>query len=251
MNDPQEPRREVDLVELPIEGVAAYWLSLRKLLAAKRSAKALAEEAEHVSEPYIKFLLESVFSMTPERAAEAALVRQQTELSRIARRFGLMRVALMDLATGENPRKTLVKMGARFSLPPIQEEEGFRLARDLIAIAEDNAGEKALYFNVNHDVKDEHLIVTLLFYVMYGRHQGKLACQPFLEFVRSSFFREGLSLVIDGFDAPFLRKRLKVHEQTILAECERKMELSRRLCLGIRDKLSYEELFGLARAWWG
>ena len=50
-----------DIIEIPLEGVAAYWLSIKKLADEKRSFKPLGEEAEYTSEPYIRYLLDVVF----------------------------------------------------------------------------------------------------------------------------------------------------------------------------------------------
>ncbi len=243
-------QRDNDLVEIPLEGVAAYWLSLKKLVDAKRGAKLLEDEASYTGEPFIKYLLEVISSEDNEHmAARLGAVKRDCLLALLTRRFDLMRMALLDVATGENPRKTLAKMTAQFTHPPLNEESAFQLAQEMVQQATDGIADKGRYFNVDHKLKDDRLMVTLLFYQLWARREGKRACQPFLEFIDSNYFCDGLALVIDGFDAPFVRKRLRVHRDVILAETRVKMELCLELSLALRQKLTYEDVFRVARAY--
>ncbi len=248
-----EMQRDIDIVEIPLEGVAAYWLSLKKLVDGKRSFKLLEEEAAYTSEPYIKYLLDIVFSLDNEHtAARLASIKRDVLLTVLCRKLDLMRMALLDVATGENPRKTLAKMTAQYANPPLNEENAFRLAQELVQHASSNGSSKdagnVAYYNVDHKLKDDRLMVALLFYQLWSRREGKMACQPFLEHIRSSFFCDGLALVIDGFDAPFIRKRLRTHRDVILAETRVKMDMCLELSLTIRQKTLYEDVFRVARA---
>ncbi|MBG0776312.1 MAG: hypothetical protein H0S85_07720 [Desulfovibrionaceae bacterium] len=244
-----EPDRNIDLVEMPLEGLAAYWLSLKKLVG-KRNIKALAEEAEYTPEPFVRYLLEACLSnLDAERFAAAAQARRQTCLDGLAVRLDLMRMALLDIAVAENPRKTLAKMTAQFDRTPLTEQEAFRLAQELAKVPADPKADHSVYFNVDHHIKPDQLMVTLLFYVMLARREGREACQGYFRFVNSSFFVDGLSLVIDGFDAPLVRKRMRVHRDAILAAVGRKADLSICMCRALRDRLEYEDMFTLAKAW--
>jgi hypothetical protein len=245
-------QRDIDILEFPIDGLAAYWLAIKKLVGDKRNFKPLLEEAEHTSEPFIQHLLENMaFEVPDSRLRHLAEVRGRGILKAIEVKHDLMRVALLDIAASENPRKTLNKMTAQFTVPPISEENAFALVQDMgkVAGGKKKAEGQGAYFNVDHRVKFDQLIVALLFFVGWARREGKLACQPLLTHVRSSFFVDGLSLVIDGFDAPFVRKRLRVHRETILDETRLKMEMSVDMASAIRDRESYEDVFRIAKAY--
>lgn len=244
-------QRDFDIVEIPVEGIAAYWLSIHKLLDAKRNAKTLEREAEYTSEPFIRHLLElSSSSFDEPRFRALAERKRDTLLLELSRRLDLMRLALLDMIGNENPRRTLAKMTAKFAAPPMSDDRALELAQELGAAAGDGAaaGENPRLFNVDHKLRNDQLLVVLLFYACWTRKEGKMALAGFLEFIRSAFFLEGLALVADGFDGPFVRKRMRVHRDAILEETRLKMDMSTEMCLGVRQKLSYEELFRIARA---
>ena len=245
-------QRDIDILEFPIDGLAAYWLAIKKLVGDKRNFKPLLEEAEHTGEPFIQHLLENMAAEVPEtRLRHLAEVRGRGILKTIKVKHDLMRVVLLDIAASENPRKTLTKMAAQFTTSPIEEENAFALVQEMgkLAAGKKKAEGQESYFNVDHRVKYDQLIVALLFFASWARREGKLACQPFLTHVRSSFFADGLSLVIDGFDAPFVRKRLRVHRETILDETRLKMEMSVDMASAIRGRESYEDVFRVAKAY--
>lgn len=242
-------QRDIDILEIPLEGVAAYWLSLKKLLEGKRNFKPLAEEAEYTTEPYIKHLLNTAFTGLDEtRVRRLADVRRKLLLEELALKLDLMRMALLDIASGENPRKTLAKMTAKFANPSTTEEQAFAMVQQLMDDAP-KAAEHVRSYNVDHKTKPAPLMVMLLFYALWGRKEGKMALQSFLEFITSAYFRDGLALVIDGFDTPFIRKRLQVHKDTILSDVRLKMELSEEMCVAMKQKLAYEEVFLVAQTY--
>jgi len=244
-----ETPHDFDIVEIPLEGIAAYWLSLKKLVEGKKNFKVLEPEVEHTSEPYIAHLLEALCTnMEDGTARHLAKVKREALLAALQRKLDLMRMTLLDILASENPRKTLAKMAAQYATAPVNEEKAFQLVQEMVRQAQ-NPGERPLIFNVDHKLKPEQLIVVLLFYVSWARKGGKMTCQPFLEFIRSEFFNDGLALVIDGFDGPFVRKRLRVHRDAILAEARLKMEMSADMSRAIRDKFSYEDVFRVAKAY--
>lgn len=245
-----EIERDFDLVEIPLEGVAAYWLSIKKLVEGKRNFKLLEEEASYTSELYIKHLLECTNADIPkDRLRRLAGIKRASLLSELSRKLDLMRMALLDVATAENPRKTLAKMTAQYAVAPLNEEKAFHYAQELVQQAGEGLAENGKFFNVDHRLRDDRLMVSLLFYVIWSRREGKMACEPLLEFIQSNYFTDGLALVIDGFDAPFVRKRLQVHKESILAETRQKMEMSVDMCAAIKQKLAYEDVFRVARAY--
>lgn len=240
--------RDFDIVEIPLEGVVAYWLSLKKIVEGKKNFKGLEPEVEHTSEPYINHLLEGMCANLADGLfRRLAALKRETLLNAMRSKLDLMRMALLDILAAENPRKTFAKMTAQYASSPLNEEKAFQLVQELLRQAQ-NPGERPRIFNVDHKLKPEQLIVVLLFYVAWSRKEGKIASQPFLEFIRSEYFCDGLALVIDGFDGPFVRKRLRVHRDALLAATQLKMEMSAEMSCGIRDKLSYEDVFRIAKA---
>lgn len=250
-----EPRRDFDILDIPMEGVAAYWLSLHKLLEPNKklrnASKQISKEAEYTTEPLVRFLLDGLANeMEPKDMRRLGEARAAMLLEATASRLRLMRVTLMDMATAENPRKTLSKLTAHHPTPVIEEETAFTLAQQLVSLASDEDwGAKAHYFQVDHRLKDDKLIVALLFHALWVRREGRHAARQFLPHVHSVFFQQGLSLYIDGFEAPFLRKRLKVHQAAILANAGRKMACSVELATAITRRLPYEVTFSMAKAW--
>ena len=122
---------DFDILEMPVEGLAAYWLSIKRLLD-KKSATVIDEERSHTKEPYIKYLLETGFSTMPQaQARELMLARAETLLSEYDRKLSLMRLATLAAAAGENPRLTFLRMRSRYSIPPISERQAFDLAGEL------------------------------------------------------------------------------------------------------------------------
>ncbi len=243
-----EIQKDFDILELPLEGVAAYWLSLKKLVG-KRNFKVLEEEAEYTSEPFIRHLLDIGFcGYSEERVRLLATAKADTLLHEISRRFNLMRIAILDVTMAENPHRTLAKLLAQFPVPPVTEERAMALSQELIKFVPEHQAGQERFFDVGHKSQDDKLVVTLLFYVLLSRHESKNGCQPLLSYVSSRFFREGLAMVIDGFDAPFVRKWLKEHKAVVLEETRRKMQMSTEMCIAIGSRLEYEDVYRVARS---
>lgn len=72
--------KEFDLMEMPLEGVAAFWLSVKKTMDSKKKGdEFLLEEAKHTREPHVRFLLElAASSFSAKRCEELAQVRKKT-----------------------------------------------------------------------------------------------------------------------------------------------------------------------------
>jgi len=244
-----EIQKDFDILEFPLEGVAAYWLSLKKLVGSRRNFKILEEEAAYTSEPFIRHLLDVGFrGFSEERVRQLAAAKADVLLDEVARRFNLMRIAIMDVATGENPHRTLAKLYAQFPVPPVSEDKAMALAQELLKLLPEHQAGQERFYDVAHKAQDDRLVVALLFYVLLSRHEGKTGCQPLLGYVSSRFFREGLAMVIDGFDAPFVRKWLKEHKAVVLAAARRKMVMSTEMCIAISARMDYEDVFRVARS---
>lgn len=246
----QQQKKDFDLVLVPMEGVVAYWLSLSKLLGtARKVAKQVGEEAQYTSEPFIHHLLEVAFSDAPEPfVRRLGQAKRDALLDSLGRKLDLMRMSILDIVAAENPRKTLAKMTAQYTFPPLNEEKAFRYVQDLAAMAEKDPAERAEYFNVDHRLKVEQLIVVLLFYVLWSRREGKRNLARFSKLITTPFYRDGLALVVDGFDGPFVRKRLQAHRQSILADVGMKMDASLEMALAIRNRMEYERVFEVGKS---
>lgn len=246
-----ETNRDLDILEMPLDGLAAYWLSLKKLWDAKKGAKKVIEdEAAHTPESYISYLLNTAFGELPEHVVrKLARIKRETFIADWRRKIELMRIALYAVAAGENPRITLIRMDSRFHAPPMDERKAFDLAGGVFAAIKDTSADLPTLLDVSHKHSHDRLVVKLLFYVIHARREGKQSLAPFIQFIRSPYFAEGLSLVVDGFDADFLANHLDRVRNEALADARRKMRLSQDMVLGIRDKLAYADLLRMAQAY--
>ena len=239
----------VTFLYMPMDGIAAYWLSLRKLLGTSRNMKTLETEARFVNEPFVKHLLDMLMSQVPPaRCRELGEICGQGEIDRLDKQFDLMRIAIMDIATGENPLRTLARITARFSVPLSDPEGMLETAQTRVAEALNSALPEESY-HIDHLMRDEDLATTLLFYATVCRRHGKAACRPFLPQEGSVFFTDALSLVLDGFDNPFIRKWMKRFKASLIADMERKISLSIDLCAAIHERTPFEEMRFLVRSY--
>lgn len=239
----------VTFLYMPIDGIAAYWLSLRKLLGNSRNMRALEAESQFVAEPFLRHLLDMLLSqISPARSRQLAETCGRNEIDRLDRQLDLMRVAVMDMATGENPLRTLVRITARFPAPIPDPEAMLETAQTRLGDALNGALSSEVY-HIDHNMSDEALASTLLFYATLCRRHGKAACRPFLPQEGSAFFTDALSLVVDGFDAPFIRKWMKRFKAAILDDMQRKISLSIDMCLAVQERVPFEEMRFLVRSY--
>ena len=239
----------ITFLYMPIDGVAAYWLSLRKLIGNARNMKALEAETQFVSEPFVRHLLDMLLSqMSPERCRALGETCGQSEVDRLGRQFDLMRIAILDIATGENPLRTLAKITAHFPAPIKAPEEMLESGQAHVAAALNGSLDPEAC-RVTHLMSDEALATVLLFYATLCRRHGKAACRNFLPQEGSLFFTDALSLVVDGFDAPFIRKWMKKYKAVLLNDMQRKMALSIDMCAAIQERVPFEEMRFLVRSY--
>lgn len=245
-----ETPRQYDILEMPFEGLAAYWLSIKKLTDAKKIRPILEEELAHTGEPFVRFLLEAVFSgldsTTVRRLAEA---RRDKLLRGYCRKLDMMRIVLIAVPARENPRVTLVRMNGLFPKPPIDEKLAIDMAGALAQSVKNKEGDLPTLLGVDHKMTPDRLLVKMLFYAMYARQHKRLGLEKFLSYTHTPFFAEGLALVVDGFDARFLERHLPRVRDEILDQARRKMDMAMEMALAVRGRLSYEDVHLIARAW--
>lgn len=240
---------DIDILEMPVEGLAAYWLSIKRLLD-KKNGSVLDEERAHTREPFIKYLLEAGFmSLPPVQARELMLARAETLLTEYGRKLAMMRLAALAAASGENPRLTFLRMQARYSLPPIAERQAFDLANELVATLKDSAFATKHLFVVDHKQKPDQLMVRLLAALILARRGGRESLAPLLTSATSTYFTECLGLVLDNLDTGFIANHAHHLARAILADTRRKMTMAADMCLAIASRQSYEHVFAVAKAY--
>lgn len=117
---------ELDILEMPVEALAAYWLSIKKLLDTKRDKALLAAEMENTGERFIRHLLDTAFSsLDQELVRELARAKSQTLLAEARRRFEMIRLALAGMAQNENPRLTFIRLSGLMGGTTLTEKRAF------------------------------------------------------------------------------------------------------------------------------
>lgn len=239
----------ISFLNLPIDGVAAYWLSLRKLQGNARNMRALEAESQFIAEPFIRHLLDMLIAQLPAaRIRQVAEICCKSEIDRLERQFDLMRIGVLDAATSENPLRTLARIAARLPSPLADPAALLESAQANVANAPGGSIPPEAH-TVSHRLGDETLAAALLFYVTLSRRHGKAACRSFLPQEGSVFFTDALSLMADGFDAPFIRKWMKRCKTTILTDIHRKIALSTDMCAAMAERIPYEEMRFIVRSY--
>ncbi|WP_243545280.1 hypothetical protein [Pseudodesulfovibrio tunisiensis] len=242
--------QDLDILEMPFEGLAAYWLSVKKLMDTRKGRAVIDEEMATIGEPYIRHLLDTAFSgMERGLIRRLARAKRETLLGQYHRKIDLMRVVLYAIASGENPRITLVRMDSKFPHPPLSEERAFDMATAMFDAIRPRGVDLNTLLSVDHKLEFDRLVVKLLFFTMYARREGKQSLERFLPYTRSRYFTEGLSLAIDNFEPDFLVNHLEQIRDQTLAETARKMEMALEMALAINAKVPYDDVFRIARAY--
>lgn len=245
-----DAHKELDILEMPVEALAAYWLSIKKLLDAKKDLALLALEAENTAEPFIRHLLDTAQSeLAPELALTLARAKRGVLLTELRRRLEMMRRALTGIAASENPRLTLLGLNALTNGAPFHEPRTFELATALMATVAEKDADLPTLLGVDHKLKDDRLVVKLLFYAISTRRSGKQALNGYMPHLRAGFFAEGLSLCADGFEAEFVARHLAAMRDTALLATRRKMDMAAQMCLAIKAGLPYDDVFRVAKAY--
>ncbi len=243
--------RDYDILEMPIQALAAYWLSIKKLTDAKKGKACVEEEVAHTTEPFIAHLLDTGLcsGLAEPLVRKLAEVKRDVLLSDYHRKIDLMRLALYAIASGENTRVTLVRMLSKFAVPPLSEEQCLDLARGVMTALEEPGADLAALVDVDHKMRLDQLLVKLLFYSTYARHKSIKSLGKFLPHVTSPYFAEGLSLAVDNFEPDFLTHHLASIRDETIYETKQKMDMSMEMCLAIRNKLLYDDIHTIARSY--
>lgn len=258
-------RADLDIMEMPAKALAAYWLSLKKLMDSKKGAKVVQEEMAVVTEPSIRLLLETAFGsgLSEDAVRRLMTVGRRRILEDVRRKLDCMTRTLLGMATGENPQRLLTLLTALFPVPPIREKAAMDRVYVLLekakavaagvkpAPSKDGAGQDGAEEDpaaVSLALLPEILLVRLLYCLAVVRREGRDVCRRLATSTRSLFFAEGLGLVADNFDETFLRERLTLHRRALLDDAALKLVLCEEMCLGLRNRYSYEDLWRLARA---
>jgi len=238
--------KDLDLLEIPIEGVAAYWLSLKKVVKSKKNAKMLQEEAENTTEPYIRHLLQLVSSsFNDSQIRRYAEIKKTTIIKDLQRKMILISIGILGISANENPQQVLVRIISKFPISPVIEKQIFQEAQSYVEKSE----KEKFNVDIDHRMHIETLISHLTFYCMYARRKGKEGCRSFIKNTRSLYFSDGMNLILDGFDQDFIKHRLNLQQDEILYETERKMDMSMDMSLGLKNNVSYEDLFKIANSY--
>ncbi|SNS09624.1 hypothetical protein SAMN04488503_2709 [Humidesulfovibrio mexicanus] len=243
------PQEEMDILEMPVEALAAYWLSIKKLLDAKRDKALLAAELENTGERYIRHLLDAALSgLDRDTLRGLARAKAATLLAEARRRFDMMRLGLMGVALGENPRLTFIRLSALMTPPALGEKRAFELAHGLMATVGEKDADLRVLLSADHKQKDDRLVVKLLFYALAARRNGRQSLHEHLPHLRPGPFADGLSLAADGFEAEFVSRHMLALRDQAMAGAGRKMRMAAEMCLAIKAGLSYDDVFRVARS---
>jgi len=243
--------KEFDLMEMPLEGVAAFWLSVRKTMDSKKKGdEFLLEEAKHTREPHVRFLLElAASSFTPARCEELAQVRKKNILAELHRKYVLMAIGLLGIVSKENPQKVMIRFLSKFHIAPIFEKQVFEVAQVMLKNLDNAELNKTKFLNIDHKLKIEALIINLIFYCMLARRSGADSLLEYQEFISSQYFKDGLALICDGFDYDFVKFRLNLVKKEILEATEMKMDLSMHMMSAIKAGTPFHDLYLVAKAY--
>ena len=242
--------QEFDLMEMPLEGVAAFWLSVKKTMDSKNMGdEFLLEEAKHTREPHVRFLLElAASSFPPQRCEELALVRKKNILSGLHRKYVLMAIGLLGIVSKENPQKVMIRFLSKFHIAPIFEKQVFEVAQVMLKNLDNAELNKTKFLNIDHKLKIEALIINLIFYCMLARRSGADSLLSYQEYISSQYFKDGLTLICDGFDYDFVKFRLNLVKKEILEATEMKLDLSMQMMSAIKSGVPFKDLYLIAKA---
>ena len=247
--DQPAAQSELDILEMPVEALAAYWLSIKKLLDTKRDKALLAAEMENTGERFIRYLLDAALSgLDQDLARDLARAKTGALLAEARRRFEMIRVGLTGMAQGENPRLTFIRLSGLMGGAVLTEKRAFELAYGLMSTVGEKDANLPVLLGVDHKQKDDRLAVKLLFYALAARRNGKQALNEYLPHLKHGPFAEGLSLAADGFEAEFVSRQVAALRDFALAAARRKMRMAAEMSLAIKAGLSYDDVFRVARS---
>ncbi len=243
-------QKDFDILEMPAEGLAAYWLSIKKLIDVKKSKKVLEDEIKYTREPFIKYLLETAFSELDEATIRRlAQAKSDTISDEYSRKLASMCIALLAMSSQENPRISFVRMAAQYPTALISEKKAFMLAHGLIDGMNEKDSDQSVLLEFDHKLQGDRLLVKMLFHVILSRKEGKQQLEQLIPHIKTPFYANGMTQVIDGFEHRILKLNLTVQSKEILKYSTRKMQMATEMCIAIRNKLNYDDIFRIAKAY--
>lgn len=158
----KRPTKDFDLVEMPLEGVIVYWLSLKKLF---KKRNILEQEIKLTTEPYINYLLRLLNSnLSSELCISLAKVKGNTILEELQKKLVLMSISVLGMSLQENPQKVMIRFISKFPLSPIYEQKVLKTAKEVVSKLESPDFPKKNFLNVDHRLSPEKLMVNLMVY---------------------------------------------------------------------------------------
>ncbi|WP_027721270.1 hypothetical protein [Maridesulfovibrio zosterae] len=245
-----EEQKDFDILEMPAEGLAAYWLSIKKLIDVKRNKQVLEEEIRYTREPFIKFMLETAFSeMDSDTIRRLAESKTHTIINEYSRKLNSMQISLLAMSSQENPRISFVRMASQYPTSVISEKKAFTLAHGLVDGLLSKESDHQILLEFDHKLQPDRLLVKMLFHIILSRKKGKQKLEKLVPYIKTPFYSNGITQVIDGFDHRILKSNLAVQAEQILKYSNSKMEMATEMCMGIRNKYNYDDIFHIARAY--
>ena len=242
-------QNELDILEMPMEALAAYWLSIKKLIDTKRDKSLLTTEMENTGERFIRHLLDAASStLDQDLLRELARAKSQALLAEARRRLDMIRLGLTGMAQGENPRLTFIRLSGHMLPPALTEKRAFELASGLMSTVAQKDADLPVLLCVDHKQKDDRLAVKLLFYALSARRNGRQSLHEYLPHLRPTPFAEGLSMAADGFEPEFVSRHLLTLRDQALSAARRKMRMATEMCLALKSGLPYDDMFRVARS---
>jgi len=243
----KRPDKEFDLVEMPLEGIVVYWLSLAKLYPRKN---VLEQEIALTTEPYVNFLLKLLRSnLSFQQCLDLAQVKIDNFLIDLEKKLILMAISVLGMAHKENPQQVIIRFISKYPLSIIYESKVLATAKKVAEHLLAKRVPEKKFLEIDHRLPPERLMINLLVYNFLARRVSYQQLQSYAKCVRSFYFAEGLSLIVDGFEVDFIKHRLNLQQKEIIAHTKNKMELSARLCAGLKQGLSYEDLSLISQAY--
>lgn len=249
MTDTTAVQPSLDLLTITPAGYAAYLLSVKKLMDKRKGPQSLADELQYSTEPYTKLMLESAGSGLEEELLRRMAHNKATAVLRDYRRkLRLFRVAACAIASGENPRKTLITLSGAFGLPLVDETQTMEQAQALLETMRAGKLDISVFPDVSHTTRADELILKLLFFLLWARREGKGGLTPFLSGMSFHYLADALRMCVDGIDEPFIRRRLEAQARELLIDAGHKMRMGLELALAVKSRRPYEEMLALAKA---
>ena len=242
------PAHDLDLADVPVESLAAYWLSLVRLATERGGAKALATEAEAVEERYIRHLVGLAAGGGDEKLLlRLAGHRREVVLAGYRRALACMRLASISAAGNERPRQTLIAMLALYPVRTLPETRLAQLAKELYQAIASGQRDALNHMAVRSGDAPEKLLVKLLTCVLVSRKDGPEGLRVLLPRMCSIAMHEGLSLASDGFSPAFVGTHLCDLNKELLVDTGLKMDLCDEMALGLASGQPYDVLFKRAQ----